>query len=67
MCQTPQIPCRSWLASDDHGYLHNCVATNANQDAKRAALDLALDLDLRRPVKPRWPQFDSDLGGKPAG
>ncbi|PAM39553.1 hypothetical protein CEJ63_25250, partial [Acinetobacter baumannii] len=50
-----------------HGYLHNVVLANANHDAKRAALDLALDLDLRRPVKPRWPQFDSDLGGKPAG
>ncbi|AZE68999.1 hypothetical protein SAMN05216475_4573 [Pseudomonas synxantha] len=23
--------------------------------------------DLRRPVKPRWPEFDRDLGGKPAG
>jgi hypothetical protein len=43
------------------------VVTPGNHDAKRAALDLALDLDLRRPVKPRWPDFDSDLGGKPAG
>ena len=25
------------------------------------------DFDLRRPVKPRWPEFDRDLGGKPAG
>ena len=57
------------LAPDEHGYLHNVVLANGNHDAKRAALDLALDLDLdlRRPVKPRWPQFDSDLGGKPAG
>ncbi|MBD8151103.1 hypothetical protein IFT42_20375 [Pseudomonas fluorescens] len=33
------------------------TAANANHDAKRAALDLdlAFDLDLRRPVKPRWP------------
>ncbi len=36
---------------------------NGNHDAKRAACDL----DLRRPVKPRWPEFDGDLGGKPAG
>ena len=28
---------------------------DANHDAKRAALD------LRRPVKPRWPEFDRDL------
>ncbi|KRP45798.1 hypothetical protein TU73_11735 [Pseudomonas libanensis] len=27
----------------------------------------AFDFDLRRPVKPRWPEFDRDLGGKPAG
>ncbi|WP_233096913.1 hypothetical protein, partial [Pseudomonas sp. MF6787] len=27
----------------------------------------AFDLDLRRPVKPRWPSSDIDLGGKPAG
>ncbi len=33
-----------WLACDDHRYLHNSVALNANHDAKRAALDLALDL-----------------------
>jgi hypothetical protein len=33
-----------------HGYLHNVVAANGNHDAKRAALDLAVDLDLRRPV-----------------
>jgi hypothetical protein len=39
------------------------VAADGNHDAKRAALDL----DLRRPVKPRWPEFDRDLGGKPAG
>jgi hypothetical protein len=38
-------------------YLHNAVAPTANHDAKRAALDLDLDLafDPRRPVKPRWP------------
>ncbi|VCU63815.1 hypothetical protein [Pseudomonas synxantha] len=46
-----------------HGYLRNFVAADRNHDAKRAALDL----DLRRPVKPRWPEFDRDLGGKPAG
>ena len=39
------------------------AAAIGNHDAKRAALDL----DLRRPVKPRWPEFDRDLGGKPAG
>ncbi|MEW5716280.1 hypothetical protein AB1462_28450, partial [Pseudomonas sp. SB113] len=38
----------SGLAPDGHGYLHNVVAANANHDAKRAALDLAVDLDLRR-------------------
>ena len=43
-------PCGRGLAPDEHGYLHNCVAANANHDAKRAALDLDLDLDLRRPV-----------------
>ncbi|POM10737.1 hypothetical protein CUU62_24380 [Pseudomonas sp. WP001] len=32
-----------------HRYLHNSVALNGNHDAKRVALD------LRRPVKPRWP------------
>jgi hypothetical protein len=53
--------------------LHTFIATHTNHDAKRAAFDLAfapafdLDLDLRRPVKPRWPEFDIDLGGKPAG
>ncbi|QXH81075.1 hypothetical protein [Pseudomonas salmasensis] len=40
---------------------------NGNHDAKRVALDLDLAFDLRRPVKPRWPEFDRDLGGKPAG
>jgi len=49
----------------EHRYLHNFVAANGNHDAKRAALDFAFD--LRRPVKPRWPEFDIDLGGKPAG
>ncbi|MBA1429841.1 hypothetical protein FHP26_14700, partial [Pseudomonas orientalis] len=37
------------------GCLDNSVAPTANHDAQRVALDLALDLDLRRPVKPRWP------------
>ncbi len=41
------------------------VAADGNHDAKRVALDL--DLDFRRPVKPRWPEFDRDFGGKPAG
>ncbi len=27
----------------------------------------ACDFDLRRPVKPRWPSSDFDLGGNPAG
>jgi hypothetical protein len=31
-------------------------------------LDLAVDLafDLKRPVKPRWPEFDIEAVGKPA-
>jgi hypothetical protein len=36
---------------DGHGYLHNVVAAKGNHDAKRVALDLAVDLDLRRPPK----------------
>ena len=43
----------SWLACDSHRYLHNSEAIDGNHDAKRAALDLAFD--LKRPVKPRWP------------
>ncbi|WP_176718398.1 hypothetical protein [Pseudomonas sp. 31 R 17] len=39
----------------EHGNPHNAAATNPNHDAQRVALDLASDLDLRRPVKPRWP------------
>jgi hypothetical protein len=31
---------------DSHTYLHTTVAPNRNHDAKRAALDLAFDLDL---------------------
>ncbi|MCK3825621.1 hypothetical protein FW800_00305 [Pseudomonas sp. 910_23] len=34
------------------------IATDGNHDAKRAALDL----DLRRPVKPRWPKSMADCG-----
>ncbi|TSD77582.1 hypothetical protein FFI16_014490 [Pseudomonas sp. KBS0710] len=30
-------------------------------------LDLDLDLDLKSPRQTRWPESDSDLGGKPAG
>ena len=26
----------------------------------------AFDFDLRRPVKPRWPEFDIEAWGKPA-
>ncbi|WP_139114123.1 MULTISPECIES: hypothetical protein [Pseudomonas] len=26
-----------------------------------------LDLDLKSPRQTRWPEFDRDLGGKPAG
>jgi hypothetical protein len=39
------------------------VAAYGNHDAKRAALDLdlAFDLDLRRPVKPRWPNAATDM------
>ena len=32
-----------------------------------AALALFFDLDLKRPVKPRRPNFDVELQGKPAG
>ncbi|MQB14814.1 hypothetical protein DXU77_06855, partial [Pseudomonas lactis] len=63
--QTTRSTVGAGLARDEHRYLHNSVALNGNHDAKRVALDLALD--LRRPVKPRWPEFDRDLGGKPAG
>ncbi|PKH18260.1 hypothetical protein CIB54_19210, partial [Pseudomonas fluorescens] len=45
------MKCGRGLAPDGHRYLHNSVAPNTNHDAQRAALDL----DLRRPVKPRWP------------
>ncbi|RZI22164.1 hypothetical protein EUX53_15505, partial [Pseudomonas orientalis] len=45
----------SLAAPHKHKYLHNSAAPNRNHDAKRVALDLAFDLDLRRPVKPRWP------------
>jgi 23S rRNA C2498 (ribose-2'-O)-methylase RlmM len=27
---------------------------------------LAFDFDLKRPVKPRWPEFDIEAAGKPA-
>ena len=27
----------------------------------------AFDFDLRSPRQPRWPEFDRDVGGKPAG
>ena len=47
--------CESWLACDSHRYLHNSEAIDGNHDAKRAALDLDLAFDLKRPVKPRWP------------
>ncbi|AZF53233.1 Threonine synthase [Pseudomonas sp. R4-34-07] len=36
--------CGRGLAPDSHRYLHNFVAAHGNHDAKRAALDLALDL-----------------------
>ncbi|RZI29272.1 hypothetical protein EUX57_23710 [Pseudomonas orientalis] len=39
-------PCGRGLAPDCHTYLHTTVAPNRNHDAKRAALDLAFDLDL---------------------
>jgi hypothetical protein len=42
-----RYPCRRWRSVN---HLHNVVAANGNHDAKRAALDLAFDLDLRRPV-----------------
>ncbi|TKK29898.1 hypothetical protein PspCFBP13528_16320 [Pseudomonas sp. CFBP13528] len=40
--------------------LHNAAAPTRNHDAKRVAVD------LRRPVKPRWPQRGhTAIGGKP--
>ncbi|AZE95755.1 hypothetical protein C4J96_3656 [Pseudomonas orientalis] len=56
----PMAVCQSKDAVTDtrqsgHRYLNNSAAPNRNHDAKRVALDLAFDLDLRRPVKPRWP------------
>ncbi|RZI30675.1 hypothetical protein EUX57_16540 [Pseudomonas orientalis] len=45
------------------GRLHNSVAPNPNHDAQR----VALDLDLRRPVKPRWhtePKRGAEWWGK---
>ncbi|MGL6094127.1 MAG: hypothetical protein ACRC07_29225, partial [Pseudomonas paracarnis] len=51
----PKIKGGSWLACDSHRYLHNSEAIDGNHDAKRAALDLDLAFDLKRPVKPRWP------------
>ena len=43
------------------------ISRNANTDAKRAALDLALDLDLRRPVNHAGRNPIVIWGGKPAG
>ncbi|RZI30077.1 hypothetical protein EUX57_19180, partial [Pseudomonas orientalis] len=53
--RTIELQCGRGLAPDGHTHLHTCVAPKRNHDAKRVALDLAFDLDLRRPVKPRWP------------
>jgi len=36
----------------------------AGSQAASRAFDLAFD--LRRPVKPRWPEFDIDSAGEPA-
>jgi hypothetical protein len=48
---------------------HRVIVDRARSYRKSAipwerAFDLAFD--LRRPVKPRWPEFDVDSAGKPA-
>ena len=40
------VPRFNRARSDQHRYLHNSVALNGNHDAKRAAVDLDLDLLL---------------------
>ena len=42
------------------GYAHASTIRSAVRPPRFA-------FDLRRPVKPRWPSSDIDLGGKPAG
>jgi hypothetical protein len=44
------------------GYAHASITRSAVRPPR-----FACDFDLRRPVKPRWPSSDIDLGGKPAG
>ncbi|VVO07990.1 hypothetical protein PS834_03202 [Pseudomonas fluorescens] len=44
------------------GYAHDSTIRSAVRPPRSAC-----DFDLRRPVKPRWPSSDIDLGGKPAG
>jgi hypothetical protein len=44
------------------GYAHASTIRSALRPPR-----FACDFDLRRPVKPRWPSSDIDLGGNPAG
>ncbi len=44
------------------GYAHASTIRSAVRPPR-----FACDFDLRRPVKPRWPSSDIDLGGNPAG
>ena len=56
--QLPQKPAPTQTAFASH---------HLGRLSGRRAFDLDLDVDLRRPVKTRWPESDRDLGGKPAG
>jgi len=47
--------------------LQQSTATTMRSESLLICSCSAFDLDLRRPIKPRWPEFDRDLGGKPAG
>jgi hypothetical protein len=44
------------------GYVHASITRSAVRPPR-----FACDFDLKRPVKPRWPSSDIDLGGNPAG
>ncbi len=43
------------------------VEIRSAQIQRRFGFVFDLDLDLKRPVKPRWPESDVDVEGKPAG
>ena len=49
-------------ASSHRGTAHASTIRSAVRPPR-----FACDFDLRRPVKPRWPSSDIDLGGNPAG